>query len=159
MAQRGRRTNYTAGKARRIILRSDDDSGQENSDVSDDAEDHLSEPSDYSNTESIQPAPDGNVNNLPADQNPPELVRGRGRARVCAKGPGRDRGRGRGRGLKRGRGHVDRQNHDEDHGDENPAAQHEIQDTLVGRNGIVWQKNPPNVSDVSLKISSDRHLA
>ena len=88
MAQRGRRASYTAAQALRIILQSDDDSGQEDSDVSDDAEDHLSEPSDYSDTESIQPAPDGNngVNNLPADQNPPEPVRGRGRARVRAQG-------------------------------------------------------------------------
>ena len=79
---------------------------------SDDAEDHLSEPSDYGDTESIQPAPDGNngVNNLPADQNPPESVRGRRHARVHAQGPGRDMGRGHGRGHKRGRGQVDRQN-------------------------------------------------
>ena len=143
MAQRGRRASYTAAQALRIILQSDDDSGQEDSDVSDDAKDHLSKPSDYSDTESIQPAPDGNngVNNLPADQNPPEPVRGRRRARVRAQGPGRDRGRDHGRGCrrdcKRGRGQVDKQNHDEDHGDENPAAQHEIQDVLVGRNGTV----------------------
>ena len=155
MAQRGRCASYTGAKALRIILQSDDDSGQEDSDVSDDAKDDPSEPSDYSDSESIQPAPDGNngVNNLPADQNPHEPVGGRGCARVHAQGPGRDRGRGhgrgcgrgRGRGRKRGRGQVDRQNHDEDHGDENPAAQHEIQDVLVGRNGTVWQENPPNV--------------
>ena len=94
-------------------MQSDDDSGQEDSDVSDDAEDYLSEPSDYSETESIQPAPDGNngVNNLPADQNPPEPVRGRERAQVRPQGPGRDRGRGHGSSRKRGHGQVDRQNH------------------------------------------------
>ena len=151
MAQRGRRASYTAAQALQTILQSDDDSGQEDSDVSDDAEDHLSEPSDYSDTESIQPAPDGNngVNNLLADQNPPEPVRGRGRARVHAQGSGRDRGRdhsrGRGRGRRGGRGQVDRQNHDEDHGDKNPAAQHEIQDVLVGQNGTVCRRQPHNI--------------
>ena len=110
MAQRGRRASYTAAHALKIILQSDDDSGQEDLDVPDDAKDHLFEPSDYSDTESIQLAPDGNngVNNLPANQNLLELVRGRGHARVRAQSPGRDRsrghGRGRGRGCKRGRG-------------------------------------------------------
>ena len=138
MTERGRRASYTAAQALLIILQSDDDSGQEDSDVLHDAEDHVSESSDYSDTESIRPAPDGNngANNLPADQNPPEPVRGRRRALVRAKVPGRDKGRGhgrgRGRGRKRGRGQVYRQNHNEDHGDENPAAQYEIQDVLVG---------------------------
>ena len=54
---------------------------------------------------------------------------------------------------------MDRQNHDEDHGDKNPAAQHEIQDVLVGRNSTVWQKNPPNVGrrqpqDIIRQVSS-----
>ena len=120
---------YSTEETLRAVLEGQSDESElEVSDSSDVESDHLSDPSDHSDTESAPTlANDENARNQidvpPEPQNEPTRGRGRGR------GVGRNRGQARGRG----------QSVQVAGGEEDIA-----QDVLIAKNGTVWQTTPPN---------------
>jgi len=100
MAKRGRQAQYTTARAINVILQSEEHSDLDYSDITDAESDHISEPSDHSDTESAEPVPhtqdDSKLDVLPqSDQ-----------ARGHERGRGRGGGHGRGSGLGRGQGQA-----------------------------------------------------
>ena len=100
MAGKGRVVHYSTEETLRAVLEGQSDESElEVSDTSDVESDHLSDPSDHSDTESAPTLPnDENARNQvdvpPEPQNEPRRGRGRGR------GVGRNRGQARGRGQR-----------------------------------------------------------
>ena len=129
MAGKGRVVYYSTEETLRAVLEGQSDESElEVSDSSDVESDHLSDPSDHSDTESAPTLPnDENARNQvdvpPEPQNEPRRGRGRGR------GVGRNRGQARGRGQPI-----------QVVGGEEDIAQ----DVLIAKNGTVWQTTPPN---------------
>ena len=129
MAGKGRVVYYSTEETLRAVLEGQSDESElEVSDSSDVESDHLSDPSDHSDTESAPTLPnDENARNQvdvpPEPQNEPRRGRGRGR------GVGRNRGQARGRGQP-----VQAAGGEEDI----------AQDVLIAKNGTVWQTTPPN---------------
>ncbi|PFX12704.1 PiggyBac transposable element-derived protein 1 [Stylophora pistillata] len=137
MAGKGRVVYYSTEETLRAVLEGQSDESElEVSDSSDVESDHLSHPSDHSDTESAPTLPnDENARNQvdvpPEPQNEPRRGRGRGR------GAGRNRGQARGRG----------QPVQVAEGEEDIA-----QDVLIAKNGTVWQTTPPNRAKYGIKI-------
>ena len=126
MAIRGRQARYTTAQAINVVLQSEEHSNLEDSDITDAESDHISEPSDHSDTESAEPVPHAQDDSKPDVL--PQIDQARGRKH------GRGRGGGCGRGSGRGQGQA--------------AATHQpdpAQIALVGRNGTMWQRNAPNI--------------
>ena len=125
MAAKGRIVYYNTEETFRAVLEGQSDESElEVSDCSDTESDHLSEPSDHSDTESAPTVPhDRNeTDQVVTPSEPPNE-------------PRRGRGRGRNRGQARGRGQPVRVA-----GGEEGIAQ----DVLMAKNGTVWQTTPQN---------------
>lgn len=90
MSTRGRLARYTAANAVRAILEESDDSDMEDSDFSAAEEDHISELSDQSDTESVANVSEEATDNAPIGDDRGLVpgtsrgTRGRGRRKGCA---------------------------------------------------------------------------
>ena len=129
MAAKGRIVYYNTDETLCAVLEGQSDESElEVSDSSDTESDHLSEPSDHSDTESAPTVPhDRNETDQVVTPFEPRNEPRRGR--------GRGRGRGRNRGQAGGRGQPVRVA-----GGEEDIAQ----DVLISKNGTVWQTTPQN---------------
>lgn len=125
MAAKGRIVYYNTEETLRAVLEGQSDESElEVSDSSDTESDHLSEPSDHSDTESAPTVPhDRNATDQAVTPSEPPNE------------PRRGRGRGRNRGQARGRGQPVRAA-----GGEEDIAQ----DVLIAKNGTVWWTTPQN---------------
>lgn len=143
MANRPRAAIFTAAEALRLIL--DEQSDDENSSIDGDQQfsdydDHVSEMSDHSDTDVVH-------EDLPAPvvpggdaQDGPAMGAGRGRPGRAYRG--RARGRARGQGLPPADQPGDQPL---PAGDNGPPDQDRIDRPYAGKNGTVWERNPPPV--------------
>ena len=128
VANKCKPARYTVAQALRILLQPEESSDLEDSDISDAESDHITEPSDHSDIESAEPAPD--VQNADEPHVAPEPAPARGRVR--GRGSRRGRGQGGGRAVSETDSLV-------------PPQPDPAQTALVGRNGNVWQRHAPAI--------------
>ena len=124
MANRDRRGEYVASEVLKSIIQIKDDSEFEDSDLSSEERDYISECSDFSDTESLK--------QFSSDED------------EISKRSTRDDDNE----LSGGRGLGERENHMQDHGQggvvqPDASATEQTHAIFVGKNGTIWQKEPP----------------